>query len=111
MEEFLAQGRAEGWSIRTLESYRARLEYVISFLEGIGRLRVVEVKAEDLRALEGSIRAKQWKTASRQAYLNTAMLFFRLLVHRGKLLSDPTREWENERDEDEELPPPPLSVL
>ena len=90
IEEFLAQGKAEGWSDDTLQSYRERLGYLERFA--------------------ASLRREGWKRSSRRSILSTARTFFGWLAERGKLLSNPARDLRVEHEDQEELPAPPLSM-
>jgi len=109
IEDFIRQGQAEGWGKRTVEQYRQRLEGMASFLRRKGRSRVAEVQANDLDDWMRSLAARGVKRLTRRGLASTARSFFRQLVERGKILSDPSRYITQPIDPEEELPPPPLS--
>ena len=107
MEDYLNQGRAEGWSEKTLEAYRARLDHLG---RSLGWPRPAEVKPGDLDRYFAALKRADWKRESRRSLASTARHFFGWLAERGKVLSSPARHLRIEREDEEALPPPPLSV-
>ena len=105
--DYLAQGKAEGWSAVTVNCYRKRLNYLDAFL---GCVRLVEVKEEDLERFSATLKRLKWKRESRRAAVSTVRRFFGWLAGRGKLLSNPARNLAVEYEDEIELPCAPLSV-
>jgi integrase/recombinase XerC len=91
IEEFLAQGNAQGWSEGTVKEYRSRLKYLVEYLMERGRKRVTEVKVDDIEAYFSVLRAQGLRHKVRQCRASTARLFFTWLAERGRILSNPTR--------------------
>ena len=107
IEEFIRQGRAEGRKDKTLKSHRDRLEHLLRFL---GDRRPADVKPVDLEGYLADLREQGWKRSGRRSICSTIRAFFDWLAERGKVISNPARNLRVERNDEEELPPPPLSV-
>ena len=107
IETYLQQGKAEGWSDETVDSYQKRLTSLANFL---GAVRRVEVKAQDLERFIQHLRRSGCKRSSRRAFASTTRNFFGWLAEHGKIISNPAADLSAGREDEEELPPPPLSV-
>lgn len=83
IEEYLQQGKAEGWSARTIHSYQKRLTMLANFL---GDVRRVDVKPQDLERFIQHLRRSGCKRASRRAFASTTRNFFAWLSPPSSLL-------------------------
>lgn len=106
IEAYIQQGKAEGWTDDTVRTYTERLGYL---QEHIGNQRLADVEPRDIERLMADLRRRGWKRSSRKTVAVTLKGFFGWLMGQGRLLNNPCRTLKVARDEDEELPPPPLS--
>jgi integrase/recombinase XerC len=107
LNEYIRQGRAEGWSERTAKVYRDRLEHLGRHLSWPS---AAEVVPRDLERYLESLRTAGWKRSGRRSLGSTIRSFFGWLARTGKILSNPARNLSVPRENEEELPPPPLTV-
>lgn len=107
LEAYLSQGTAEGWTPKTLKSYRQRLEMLGAFLQWP---RVTEIKYADLLRFIQHLRGKGVKPTTYRSTVFTVRRFFSRLSEQGRILSNPARAIEVERRGEPELPEPPLSM-
>ena len=108
IDQFLRQGQAEGWRERTVEQYRKRLLALVTYLRERGGVRAADVRPADLDGYILWMQRRGTKEATRSAAAWTIRSFFRWLTQTGKVLSSPAHDIARPRDEELELPPPPL---
>jgi len=106
---FIDNGRAQGWSDRTITSYRYHLGVAVSFLLGRGCISPADVSPGDLDALMGDLadRGRAKKTRVQQAILLKQV--FGWLQEQGRVVVDPSLTLALPDDGEEDLPDPPLS--
>jgi site-specific recombinase XerD len=108
IEDFIRQGRAEGWSADTLKSYRNKLLDLARFLAKAHIEKPTDVKPEHLDAHLRSLSRRGVKAGSLAASATAMRAFFRSLAAKGRLLSDPARDLLVPDPDDQPLPVPPL---
>ena len=108
IDDFIKQGKTQGWTKQTLKSYRQRLNELARYLRKARVTRLTDVKPEDLEAFARSLSRRGVKTSSIKPYLVTVRAFFRDLSAQGKLLSNPAQHVAIPDADDIPLPVPPL---
>ena len=108
IEEFLAQGEAEGWRKRTVTEYRKRLRPMADFLKQRRRKTLRDVTPADLDAYLWSLKERGVRKNTRDKWASTIRSFFRSLAEDGKLLINPARALKLPAADEVELPKPPL---
>lgn len=109
IDQFLAQGAAEGRRPQTIVIYRSRLAALLAFLRGRGIARWPDVTPATLQAYCLSLAAAGRKRSSRIGIANTISLLFRSLHAAGRVLRDPSRDLPVPADDLDDLPEAPLS--
>lgn len=108
IEQYLNQGKAEGWADSTIETRRQNLQQFGHFLQSRGFPSLADVKPRDVDAYILAMQARGVQENTRNKRAVEIRLFFRWLAEAGKILSNPARDITLPPDDEVELPPPPL---
>ena len=109
IHEYLEARRVEGFSKHTLKALTNRLNALAKFFRKQHRYDVTDVRPEDLDDYAVRLVRRGAAHRTRCSYAVTVRMFFLWLYERGKILTNPARDLESPRKEEEPLPEPPLT--
>lgn len=87
---FISNLEEKGRSPSTILAYRADLEQLINYLVKVNVAMPLEVKTENLEAFRDSLLAEKYTPKSVSRKLNAIKTFFRFLIDKNEITSDPS---------------------